>query len=1111
MTSRPLSFHLMRLVWLGLLPLLVLAAGLAAYHVQSGLTEMNASAGRRVNNYIAQIDSFLEARIMALEMLAQSSLADDPARWPAYYAQAQAFQRSFNSHVIFADAQRQMLFNTRVPFGTPLPRLPEAKQGRSAAQKALATGEPVVGDIVQGPVANQPLVAIVVPVLREGNVSHLLLVTTTSRELQQRVDALQQDRNWAITVRDSAGAVIAGSAPANFDSARDVDPEWRFAAVSRFSPWTLSVEVPRSVVRGPLYDSAALLLVGIALATTVGLLGARRMARRIEHQAAALLDTRTDRPIEDIDELALARARLDSQRAALGESQQRLQLLIDHAPVALAMFDRDMRYLAVSRRWREDYVLGEQEILGRSHYEVFPEMPDQWKAVHQRGLDGEVITADEDLLPCKDGSQRWQRWEVRPWRASDGRVGGIVIFSEDITASRLAREALARALDEQKAARLAALNQMEDANASRRASEAASAAQDASELRYRGVFEAANVGKSVTQLTGEVVVNRSFCDMLGYTPAEMRGKTWQELTPAEEVGPITERMAPLLRGERDAARFEKRYRHKNGSTVWADVSLAMQRDSNGKPLHFITTVVNISERKAAESRLVESEARYRSLFENMNTGFVLFEVVQDELGAPVDLVILAANTGFAATTGLPLGEVIGKRLTHVLPGIENDAADWIGTYGRIALTGEPQQFEMGSDHLDVHYSVSAFRAGPGQCGVSFLDITGRRKTEQALHESEARLRLALVAGKQGLYDLNLETGAVMVSPEYATMLGHDPLSFQETFADWRERLHPDDRDIVLKTLEDYLADRLPAYRVEFRQRTHDGGWKWTLSMGKLQEWSADGRPLRMLGTHTDIDALKAAESALREINTTLEARVVERTAELTAANQELETFAYAVSHDLRAPLRVMSGYSQALQEDYGTSLHGQAKTYLDQIAQAAHKMGDLIDGLLTLSRSSRGELRQDRVDLSAMARQRLVELAESEPGRRVAWEVDDGLVVQGDERMLASAVVNLLDNAWKYTGATTAPSIRVHRGEVGGLGGFCVSDNGAGFNMAHAESLFKPFQRLHRQDEFPGIGIGLATVQRIVHRHGGEIAAHAVPGEGARFCIALPDVPGRQA
>ena len=532
------------------------------------------------------------------------------------------------------------------------------------------------------------------------------------------------------------------------------------------------------------------------------------------------------------------------------------------------------------------------------------------------------------------------------------------------------------------------------------------------------------------------------------------------------------------------------------------------RDAQGRTFGTFGISRDVTERMAAEDRLVESEARYRSLFENMNTGFVLFEVVQNNGGDPVDLVILAVNQGFLATTGLKLEDAIGERLTHVLPGIEKDAADWIGTYGNIALTGVARQFEQVSERLGVSYSVSAFRAGPGQCAVSFLDITGRKKTEQALRDSEERLRLALEAARQGMYDLDLETGVVLVSPQYATMLGHDPRTFEETYDGWRGRLHPDDRAAVFKTLDDYLAGHLPAYRVEFRLRTRDDRWKWILSMGKLQEWTADGRPLRMLGTHTDIDALKAAEAALREGNLTLEARVAERTAELTAANQELETFAYAVSHDLRAPLRAMSGYSQALQEDFGASLQAEAKSYLDHIAQATHRMSDLIDGLLALSRSTRGELLQHRVDVSALARQRLAELADSEPGRRVVVDVEEGIAVQGDERMLASALGNLLDNAWKYTGATAAPVIRVHAGEVGGLRGFCVSDNGAGFDMEHAGRLFKPFQRLHRQDEFPGIGIGLATVQRIVHRHGGEIAAHAVPGEGATFCIALPQVPG---
>lgn len=390
------------------------------------------------------------------------------------------------------------------------------------------------------------------------------------------------------------------------------------------------------------------------------------------------------------------------------------------------------------------------------------------------------------------------------------------------------------------------------------------------------------------------------------------------------------------------------------------------------------------------------------------------------------------------------------------------------------------------------------------------DIRASRAAELALRESEEQLRLALAAASQGLYDLDLTTGVAKVSPEYATMLGYDPATFLETNEAWRDRMHPDDQAAVYRTYEDYVAGRLPEYRVEFRQRKRHGGWKWILSLGRIQERAADGRPLRMMGTHTDIDAIKAAEAALRELNATLEARVDERTAELTAAIQELDSFAYAVSHDLRAPLRAMSGFAHALQEDHGNALPLEAKSYLDQIVLAGRKMSDLVEGLLTLSRSTRGDLRMDRIDVSALAQKHLAELAAAEPARRVSVEVEPDLAVQADERMISSVLDNLLDNAWKYTGGTAQPKIRVHACDVEGRHGFCVSDNGAGFDMAHAERLFKAFQRLHRQDEFPGIGIGLATVQRIVHRHGGQISAHGVPGQGATFSVVLPAKAGQR-
>lgn len=270
---------------------------------------------------------------------------------------------------------------------------------------------------------------------------------------------------------------------------------------------------------------------------------------------------------------------------------------------------------------------------------------------------------------------------------------------------------------------------------------------------------------------------------------------------------------------------------------------------------------------------------------------------------------------------------------------------------------------------------------------------------------------------------------------------------------------------------------------------------------EISEIAAAKRLLDESALHRD-----AAEAEIRTLNVSLEQRVAQRTAELLATNRELDAFAYAVSHDLRAPLRGMNGFSQALLEDYGDRLDGEAKLYLEQIGSASRKMGQLIDGLLALSRSTRGELQRDAIDLSAMARRITADLASADPAREVAVDIEPGLLVEGDAPMIEVVMTNLLGNAFKYTGRSAAPAVRVYAGEGGGGGqrGICVADNGAGFDMAYAAQLFEPFRRLHRQEEFPGIGIGLATAQRIIRRHGGELSAVSAPNAGATFCFSIP-------
>ncbi len=234
-----------------------------------------------------------------------------------------------------------------------------------------------------------------------------------------------------------------------------------------------------------------------------------------------------------------------------------------------------------------------------------------------------------------------------------------------------------------------------------------------------------------------------------------------------------------------------------------------------------------------------------------------------------------------------------------------------------------------------------------------------------------------------------------------------------------------------------------------------------------------------------------------------EAELRRNATELAASNHELEAFCYSVSHDLRAPLRAIAGFSQVLREKHAASLDEQGLRYLGKVCDESQQMGRLIDDLLQLSRVTRGELRRQRVDLSALARRIMAEHAQREPERLVDIKVEDGLSADGDERLLTLALENLMSNAWKFTSKKSRATIEIGSTRNGNTCVFFVKDDGAGFDMQYASKLFNPFQRLHGTAEFPGIGIGLATVQRVVRRHGGEIRAEGGVGKGATFSFTL--------
>lgn len=379
--------------------------------------------------------------------------------------------------------------------------------------------------------------------------------------------------------------------------------------------------------------------------------------------------------------------------------------------------------------------------------------------------------------------------------------------------------------------------------------------------------------------------------------------------------------------------------------------------------------------------------------------------------------------------------------------------------------------------------------------------------QRAMDEGRARLQEAQRIAHVGHWRIDERDGAMLCSDEVYRIFGQDPASFQPSFSTYWQQVCPDEKDSLRRLFDDALADRSHLDSVHRIVRP-DGTERHVRLLGQ-SEPGEHGPSYH--GTIQDVTELRHAQLALEQLNTGLEQRVKARTRELRELNRELESFTYSVSHDLRTPLRSIHGFATLLRESEAEQLSGEGRDFLRRIQEGSSRMGQLITDLLSMAQHSRAELHPEWVDLSALARQVVAELERGEPQRQVRWDIEPGLRVQADPTLMRVVLQNLLGNAWKYTGQTEQAHICMHStgAEPDGQMGFCVSDNGAGFNMAYVDQLFQPFKRLHAHQQFEGTGIGLATVARVLQRHGGRVKAEGAVGRGATFRFCLPVEPVR--
>jgi len=622
------------------------------------------------------------------------------------------------------------------------------------------------------------------------------------------------------------------------------------------------------------------------------------------------------------------------------------------------------------------------------------------------------------------------------------------------------------------------------------------------------------VAKNIPDLVSRVdrdlrylFVSDSYERWFGIPAANILGRTTPELLGAENFKRVAAANERALRGERVTQ--ENLVKNAAGESFYGLVNFVPDIDSAGNVQGIFIFVHDITAQKRAEQALAEAEGRLRVALQAGRVGTFDWDVVSGKI---------VWSRGHEELWGMAPGAFRGTYEEFDARVHPDDRAGLNRAVAQAMADRRTYRHEFrvvwpdGSVHWIAGQGEFSFDdAGqPTRMMGVVIDVSERKRAEEALRQSDERLRQAVRVSDIGIFDHDHLTDTVYWSPEQREICGFGPdeVVTLQSFIDCVFRGERERIVAAVRRGHDPTGDGL--FEVEHRIVRRDGEVRWitTRAQTVFGGEGAERRPMRTIGATVDITEQKRAEAELRRLNAELEERVAWRTSELEAVNKELEAFSYSVSHDLRAPLRAIDGFSALLLEEHAARLDAEAQQHLARVRASAQRMGDLIDDLLKLARVTRQDLDRQAVSLSQLASEIVQELKGKEPDRSVDAQIAPDLIASGDERLLRIALANLLGNAWKYTGTTTHARIEFGTCSRDDQPTYFVKDNGVGFDMKYAKKLFGTFERLHTAAEFPGTGIGLATVARIVHRHGGQIWAEAAVGSGATFFFTLSPVAG---